>query len=331
MATTIWKLSIKTSKRKGYEPFAFCRDNGLIGIGWHDAFHLEDGGHRLPQDTEEAFRWMREEWEGEPLHVVHRFLFEVKPGDLVWIHQAGGYWLCRVEDGLIFGRDISPDYVGLDLGSARKAHWVKVEPALISGTVLRGCIAPITMQRINLSDSSNEELEKRAYEVLHHMKAENPAWQPELSDARLLEWLAPENTSLLLRALTPEDHEDLIAYYLQEQGWLLRKSSCFRSHAAFEFQMHHRDDGRVGYVQVKTGRTTLDACVCRSAAPTGEVLLHAPAGVYNLDAVSGVKVIAMDEVLAWVREHHRLIGPHVRARLALLDECGVTCLERIAS
>ena len=58
--------------------FAFCRENGIVGIGWVG----ED-----PADTENTAYLQ-----------AHTALFSFAPGDLVWVHDAaiGVYYLCKI-------------------------------------------------------------------------------------------------------------------------------------------------------------------------------------------------------------------------------------------
>lgn len=252
-------------------------------------------------------------WKNHSLTVAHTFLEQVKPGDLVWVHQAGRYWLCKVQEGLLFGAQISPDFQAYDLGQARRAVWREIETGLINGSIQRGCIAPITMQAINV-----KPIEQVAYDRLHEIRAEDTAWKPNITDADVMGWLGKNRRQELLTVLTPDDHEDLVAYYLQSQGWFLKKSTCFRSHPRFEFQMQ-RPTGEQGYVQVKTGQPKLDALQYQEDAEKGIVFLHA-LKVLNLDKVANVVDLKLDEILKWVALNLWAIGGNIRLRLGLFQE-----------
>jgi hypothetical protein len=274
----------------------------------------EDGTDCVPDGPEQALEKAKACWPNDPLAVLKAFLFDVQPGDLVWIHQNRKYWLCKVGIDVLYGRDIAPDYRDMDLGFARRATWVEVEAEMISGAVLRGCIAPITMQPIRMSPE-----EQVAYSQLHVEKSKNAAWRPRCTEEQLLAWLHPARRAVMLRILTPDDHEDLIAYYLQANDWLLRKSSCFRSHPEFEFQMHRKSDGLTGFVQVKSGDVRLDARDYAGKCSEGHVFLHASAGVLNREAASQVTVLEMDDILDWVKAHLWALNPSLRTRMALLE------------
>jgi hypothetical protein len=310
-----WKLTIKPDSKSGADPLKFCRDNGLIGIGWHHAYVQEDGGHYLPDSVEAALNCLHAHppWKSDSLSVAHRFLEYVKPGDLVWVHQAGKYWVCKVQEELLFGFQISPDYQVYDLGQARRAIWREIEPELINGSIQRGCIAPITMQAIKV-----KPVEQAAYDRLHEIRERNPGWKPSITDTEVMGWLAPNRRQELLTVLTPDDHEDLVAYYLQSQGWFLKKSTCFRSHPKFEFQMH-RPTGEQGYVQVKTGQSTLDALQYQEDAERGIVFLHA-SEVRNLEMVPNVIELSLEEIMKWVRQNLWAIGGNIRLRLGLFQD-----------
>ena len=57
----------------------------------------------------------------------------------------------------------------------------------------------------------------------------------------------------LFAAAGPEDLEDLVALYLQEQGWRTFPSTAKVSMASYEFVLVHHETGHHAGVQVKSG------------------------------------------------------------------------------
>lgn len=312
-----WKLSIKPESKNGYSPFDFCKDHGFIGIGWHHAYPQPDGTHLVPESAKQALAIMHAfpDWKGHSLRVAHAFLEQVKPGDHVWVHQGKAYWLCVVGEGLLFGSQISSDYQKYDLGQARPARWIEIETPLINGSVQRGCIAPITLQSITTTLREWE-----SYQFLHSKRVEDKNWQPSISHDELLAWLEPEYREELLSILTPDDVEDLVAYHLQSEGWMIRKSTCFRSNPTFEFELRSRD-GQRAFVQVKTGQVSLDASSYLKEADRGIVFLCAAQGqVRNEGSHPNIRVIEFEHLVRWIGKNPWSLGDNIRLRLALIQE-----------
>lgn len=78
----VWLMNLKDNREAPpaleKSKFAFCRENGIVGIGWVG----ED-----PADTENTAYLQ-----------AHTALFSFAPGDLVWVHDADGgiYCLCKI-------------------------------------------------------------------------------------------------------------------------------------------------------------------------------------------------------------------------------------------
>jgi hypothetical protein len=86
--------------------------------------------------------------------------------------------------------------------------------------------------------------------------------------------------------------------------------------------MHHKSDGRPGFVQVKSGDKRLNALDFALKSSEGEVFLHAPAGVENAANLTGITILDLNEIIHWSGKSLWVIGPSIRARLALLsDQC----------
>jgi len=312
--TETWKLSIKPDSKSGLDALTLCRGKGIIGIGWHHCYRENDGDIEMPQSAMDAWNVIEAFWEENGRqYVPHVFLFELSPGDFVWIHQGGDYWLCKIGEGLLFGNEIDVDYHRYDLGHARPAQWVKVEEDLITGSILRGCIAPKTLQRISVT-----EQEQRAYANLFDRRLDNPAWRPVWSSEHFDFWLNPERNADFVSLMTPDDLEDIVCFHLQEQGWAIRKSSCYRSHPEFEFQMVHRTTGRPGFVQVKSGNSWLDRSKYVRKLQEGDVFLVAGGGVGG-EAVKGIKTLEISKLLTWAKANPWAIGKSLYARMALMQ------------
>lgn len=242
--TNTWKLSIKPGSNKGYDPFDKCKQKSLLGLGWSDAYVATH-----PTNIEQAKNLVSSwpEWKKWPYQLKY-FLEDLKKGDHVWIHQKGKYFLCKVEnDIIIYGRDIDPEYHNLDLGHARQATWVEVPDKFVSGAIQRGIIAQRTMQPITIT-----EKEWDYNEIIFSELIRNQTWEPKIDESKLQEAFKKLTIKELFSIMSPDDVEDIVSAYLQSKGWILIKSTCFRSKPTFEFSMLNNEGG-LGHVQVKSG------------------------------------------------------------------------------
>jgi hypothetical protein len=239
-----WKLSIKPESKEGFDAFKKCKDDQLLGLGWHHSYVSNQ-----PADLNDAKILVNDLWKKWP-HPLKYLLEDMKANDHVWIHQGGNYHLCRpIDDNIIFGSDIDQDFASYDLGHARKAEWVLVPDKFVTGKVQRGTIAPKAVQRIKLT---NKEVEFNKF--LFCKLRENKNWEPEIDDVELKMSIQQIKFQELFSLMTPDDVEDVVAAYMQNNGWMLIKSTCFRSKPRFEFSMLHRRNG-VAHIQVKSGKT----------------------------------------------------------------------------
>ena len=198
-----WKLSIKPdSSVPSSEVLAKCKEKSLLGVGWSHAY--DEDCH--PHDLEEAKKIVTNEWGAWPYQLQY-LLEDVKPGDHVWIHQEGKYYLCRVEDDkILYGRDIDPAFDQYDLGHARRAVWVEVPTKFVSGEIQRKTIAPKTIQRMHVS-SQVLQMHERLFDELH----ENPEWDPAIDENGLKNLLSDISYVDLFSLMSPDDVEDVVS------------------------------------------------------------------------------------------------------------------------
>ena len=237
-----WKLSIKPDSEFGFDAFKLCRQKSLLGVGWSAAY-LES----QPNTLEEAKSLVTNRF-GEWPYAVRKLLEEVNCGDHVWLHQQGDYYLCRARKEIVMGSEIDEQFSSFDLGHARKAEWVKVPEIFVSGAVQRGTIAQRMIQRIYISSKENA-----CNDIIFERLSVKPDWRPEVDQEALSNKLKEIGMFELFAIMTPDEVEDMVAMYLQDEGWRLIKSTCFRSKPTFEFSMVNKRS-EVCSVQVKSGK-----------------------------------------------------------------------------
>lgn len=209
----------------------WCLSEGLVGVGWG----IWDGkGTRT---------WQRyiEDYEGEQGSVnsnVRRF-HDLDVGTLIWTRErSGNYWLGRI-DGEWEYRD---DEVAqrLDLFNLRETSWEEVGTEdRVPGRVVNAFRSRMTLQRIK--DQGAVAYSNRLF------KRSDTAGERAAIDSR----------TVIESLLGPEDLEDLVAVYLQDQfDYLL--VSRLRSTPGYEYVLRKRDSGRTAVASVKSGDTPVD-------------------------------------------------------------------------
>jgi hypothetical protein len=306
----LWKMSIKTGGTRGAEALRWCRERGIVAVGWSVAF---EGLSQLPPDPLVHLAAMYP----TAVSPVRMLAQRMQAGDLVWLHHGGQFFVCKIAEGpLILGPDLGSDYREYDVGHARRAVWVQVPEDLVPGKIQRAVISRRMVCRI----PGGKHL--AAYCALLHARLQaDPGWRPIIDPIavhRALEALTPAE---LVELASPDDWEDVIAAYLQLAGWVLVKSSCFRSKPRYEFRMIREEAGRTrtAYLQVKSGEQVPlpPADYARDVLPDAEVYLFSThtTDPYPGAPVPGVTPIPLAAVRAWMGEHVGLLPRGLCARL----------------
>jgi len=239
-----WKLSIKPDSKKGFDAFSKCKEKSLLGLGWHHAYVS-----KKPSNLAEAKKLVKSKWKKWPYQLKY-LLEDMKVGDHVWIHQNGKYYLCKPTDECILYADmIDPNYDSYDLGHARKATWVVVPDKFVTGAIQRGTIAPRTIQKIKNITDKEVEFNEHIFNQLQ----EDPSWEPKISRPELEKSLKMITPQALFSLMSPDDVEDVVSAYMQDNGWVVIKSTCFRSKPKFEFCMLNKNAYNA-HIQVKSGK-----------------------------------------------------------------------------
>jgi hypothetical protein len=286
-----WKLSIKPDAEEGYDPFDLCRKKSIIGVGWSYAFK----GRNI-RTKQESYQVLLEKEKRVPRQ-IKRLLDEVKAGDFVWLHQGGGYFLCRVKDDLtILGPQITEEFLSYDLGYARNADWVEVLGLLVPGRVQRSTIAQRTIQWMDVSNQQEEY-----FRQIHQQLSRDPDWLPNIDENEVEHFLSNATLDQLADILTPEDYEDLIAAFLQAKGWTLVKSTYFRTKPEFEFLVV-KPGPAYGHVQVKSGGLQLRPSDYEKWVKNNEqvFLFCTHPEPYPGPPIAGVHPLDAREIISWV-------------------------------
>lgn len=296
----LWKMSIKTGGPKGDQAFGWCRNRGIVGVGWSCVY---DGLSEVPPDPLALLTGGHRRGISPVRIVIHR----MKPGQFVWLHSRGGFYLCRVLDcPYLAGPQVGDGFREFDIGHARRAEWVRVPEDLVPGKVQRAVISRRMVCEIPCG--------KRLFDYcanLHAALMANPDWRPAVDLSAVRTALGTLTASELEECVSPDDWEDIIAAYLQGEGWVLVKSSCFPSKPRFEFRMIRDEAGatKTAYLQVKSGRVQLSPQDYADAAMSATVYLFSahPTDPYPGPAVPGVVPLPFPVIVSWMAEHVPLL------------------------
>ncbi|MCZ6692181.1 MAG: hypothetical protein O7H41_21570 [Planctomycetota bacterium] len=308
--TSVWKMTIKPHPEEGREPFEWCRKRGIVGVGWSYAY---EGCSSVPKNP---LRRLKRREKGRVPQPVKRLSEEVSTGDFVWLQYKGKYFLCRVKKGeMLYGPEIGRSFLANDIGHARKVAWAEIREDLVPGIVQRALIVQRMLQRIRCSRS-----EIGMFRVLHRESKKKPGWKPAFNPSRMSRQIKSMNLRAFNAQMTPDDWEDLVALWLQSRGWMLIKSSCFRSKPRFEFRMVRAgSSARTAYIQVKTGARQLRPLEYEEdvGPETIVYLLSTAPEPYPGESVRGVKTLKPSELKTWVSNHPDLIPSTLGLRLSI--------------
>ncbi|MCY4498158.1 MAG: hypothetical protein OXC14_12820 [Rhodospirillaceae bacterium] len=215
--------------------FQYCLDNGFLGVGW-----------RVDNLTNTR-DWKEYERAGVPLHQSiqkPRYIYEnVTVGDLVWTRDpAGQYYLARVTGGWQYLTNPKEQELNIDIENVFHCEFYRVPLDAVPGTVVSGFGARgRTIQQIH-------NLSARVYsQHLWNGWVEQRIYEIDVADF-------PD----IFAMLDPEETEDLVFLYLQNQGWYVVPNSRKSNTLRFEFMLAHSETGEKALTQVKTGNVSLN-------------------------------------------------------------------------
>jgi hypothetical protein len=132
---------------------------------------------------------------------------------------------------------------------------------------------------------------------------------------RRLPQLAITPAEVLASHLDPYDVEDLVYVWLQvARGFVALPRARQRDTPAYEWTMIHRETGRRGIVQIKTGSEPVDLHALANARADDETdtFAFATCGTYTGDLTLVDEIIMSDQLLRFVAEHPNFLP--VRSR-----------------
>jgi hypothetical protein len=207
------------------------------------------------------------------------------PGDFIWTRdEDANFYLGRIAGGWRYVAE--KDNIKADLFNLWNCDWT----------------GPLTLSQVPgslmLCRGSYRELKSKDWErIREYTKMLYANMHGEQYRGSRL-----EGSSDLFSWISYSSCEDLVALYLQQQGYSIIPSTSKNSTAKYEFELIHRHNGSVAAVQVKNGKTPLD-CLHYASAPF-KVYLFTSEGPYlnsdpcpeNVEILDGPKLIKFAQV-----------------------------------
>lgn len=294
---TIWRTKLRSLKLgvDHQEQVDHNFNDGLVGIGW-GIEELSDGASL--EDVLAAIG-SQPGWTKDAVHTVRRFGKEAEIGDYIWTRDLHG----RFRLGRIAGHY---RYENTELAKRTDTHQVRdcewanqpLSDLEVPGAVIRGFVGTSTSFS-RMWDEGARIYTAWLWEKLH---GRDPA---PLSFTHLE----------VLRQLEPYDLEDLVYTWMQvAEGYLALPKARRTDTPAYEWTMLNRKTFAPAIVQVKSGDQAVDLEALAAAAPDAETVLFACSanGQFTGHPLREVRCVSPDELVAFVREHERLLPPRVR-------------------
>jgi hypothetical protein len=296
----LWRTKLRSTLRgiDHAEQVAHCLENNLVGIGWRIDELPSGASLELVCQTIEENR--AQGWGRRAAQTVRRLGQEAEIGDFVWTRDtAGRYLVCKISGGYRY--DISEASKRVDVHQVRDVAWAPraLNDLEVPGGVIRRFVGVgSSFSRIN--DDGARRLTPYLWEKLH---------------GRALPELAITPAEVLASHLDPYDVEDLVYVWLQvARGFVALPRARQRDTPAYEWTMIHRETGRRGIVQIKTGSEPVDLQAladARSDDQTG-TYTFAACGKYIGNPELVTEVIGRDALLSFVAEQPALLPVRVR-------------------
>jgi hypothetical protein len=284
-AMQIWRLNINPASDDDVDPRRFSLDNDILGFAWP----IEGDSDEVT--WEEYEEKAEKKYGGKSWSTATNALYNrMEIGDLCWTRDHNGsYYLGEVTGPWRY--EARPEHRNADIVNVRDCQWEEVgSPDAVPGKVINSLNVGGTLQRVN-GDTIKE------YSSMLYSRLTETGEEEHAVDA--------DNIFSLLH---PEDCEDLIGLYLQENDYRLIPSTCKTGTAKYEYVLKHQKTGQKAHAQVKRGDVSLDAEEYRSL--DGTVFLFTSDGDQRGEA-SNVKFIDPSTIQNFMQENRQILPDRV--------------------
>lgn len=232
----LWRIHLKTAAKDGRDPFEFCLEKKIIGVGWPVSKKPNDRDEYWEIGSEE-YKEGRKSWST----AINAIGWRMENGDLVWTRNSSGqYYLGKVSGEWEY-RD-HEENKNHDIVNVRPCALFMVDRS-VPGTIVNRFARSATLQKIH-------------------------DYTAEIFSIAAFNDVTGENLSLdlshdfdIFRVFSSIDLEDVVGLYLQNKSGLLMVPSS-RSKISntvwCEYHLVHPKTGERAYVQVKSGDVKID-------------------------------------------------------------------------
>ena len=290
----LWRLNIKTSAQDGFDPRQFCLEKDFAGVGWP----VEDENGRPPKDLDHYLKLGQTRYYDEGDNgwwpAVNAIGNRMDKGDLCWTRDWNGvYYLGKIAGPWQYLHGDDADAV--DVHCVRPCRWVRVGLLdAVPGAVERSFGPSRTVQAVD-----DETAEAYSHYIYGQLSGKST--------------IAANGRPDIFGLLSPLDHEDLAALYLQTKGYVIIPSTVKSSTAAYEWVMFHQKTGEKAVLQVKSGNAWID--VAPLADIPSRVFVVAAEGVAAGSIPSNVTCISREQLLQFARDRRVILPERIRRYL----------------
>ena len=294
MKEYIYRIHLKPQNDKKENPFKFCKQKSIVGIGWPlDKENLEK--FKKESNFENYKKLVLEQYNKDNgLKKVINCYSEIEKDDLIWARDRDNiFYICRVTGKWEYSYE--NDNKVNDIFSYFPVEYVKVGTVEeVPGKVVNSFRANATLQRIH--GKSIFEMTKKIY----NKKSNNKLYEiKKIED--------------FLNFLLPEDVEEIVSLYLQlEKNYLIYTSTNKINTAKYEFVMISRDGKEKCCIQVKTGNTTLDPeNYIHLTENNVKVYLFTLEG-YKRENINNVICLKKEEILDFIKNNKEILPSRIK-------------------
>ena len=294
MKEYIYRIHLKPQNDKKENPFKFCKQKSIVGIGWPlDEENLEK--FKKESNFENYKKLVLEQYNKDTgLKKAINCYSEIEKDDLIWARDRDNiFYICRVTGKWEYSYE--NDNKVNDIFSYFSVEYVKVGTVEeVPGKVVNSFRANATLQRIH--GKSIFEMTKKIY----NKKSNNKLYEiKKIED--------------FLNFLLPEDVEEIVSLYLQlEKNYLIYTSTNKIDTAKYEFVMISRDGKEKCCIQVKTGNTTLDPeNYIHLTENNVKVYLFTLEG-YKRENINNVICLKKEEILDFIKNNKEILPSRIK-------------------
>ena len=229
---SVFRIHLKSDTNSTFaELLDYCRNKGIVGIGWADVKTTVDDYDVLKKECKE--KYPKDKGAFKSINAIR----QIQPGDFIWTREGGqstAYYLCRATDARWVDRVVSQDDINHDVTNYVGCKWVKVGNLdKVPGRVINSFRATSTAQHVYGVDTISAVI-----------------WNKLCEEGDRCEIPQIDNSDFW-NNIGNEDLECLVLLYLQWKGYYIYSSTIKNDTKTYEAVLVSRDGKHKCYPQVK--------------------------------------------------------------------------------